>query len=74
MSIIPTDNAVSAIAGGVGSAALLLVVTALTLFCVLILRKIHSTTQSKLYSRCFFFCKFISLSESSDHKLKVPQI
>ena len=48
MSIIPTDNVVSAIAGGVGSAVLLLVVTALILFCVLILRKIHSTTQSKL--------------------------
>ena len=48
MSIIPTDNVVPAIAGGVGSGVLLLVVTTLILFCVLILRKIHSTTQSKL--------------------------
>ena len=43
------DNTVSVIAGGAGAGGLLLVVTAVILFCMLIMRKVHSTTQSKLY-------------------------
>ena len=44
------DSPVSAIAGGAGGGVLLLVVTALILLCILIMRKAHGTSQSKLHT------------------------
>ena len=40
----------SAIAGGAGGGALLLMVTELILLCILIMRKAHGTSQSKLHT------------------------
>ena len=66
------DSPVSAIAGGAGGGVLLLVLTALILLCILIMRKVHFTTdssQSKLHTSCCFkhgfnsnLCFLVSLS------------
>ena len=67
------DNAVSAIAGGAGGGGLLLVVIIGVLICILIMRRVHSTTESKyipvvvvfkhwlyfLYTLSFSFCQFL---------------
>ena len=50
------DNTVFAIAGGAGGGALLLLVTAVILFCVLLLRKVHSKSLSKLSHTYMFMC------------------
>ena len=42
------DNTASVIAGGAGAGGLLLVVTTVILFCILIMRKVHSKSLSKL--------------------------
>ena len=58
------DNPVFVIAGGTVGGALLLVVTAVILLCILFLRKVHSTTHSKLFILAYSLsCVFICISE-----------
>ena len=66
----------SVIAGGAGAGGLLLVVTTVILFCILIMRRVHSTTESKytyllllFLNIDFNFCiSFLSLSVSFSPK------